>query len=123
MPEITDFTDSGTWILETTPQEATLQERHGQSVPYDPGDAEIRLAASDRELTACPVAFPQKDGCHFALFEGGDRRYRCQSVHSHYRQCGTDVDECDDLIECVVSLLQAQADHLAQERGDANQRR
>jgi hypothetical protein len=118
MPEITDFTDSGKSIHETT-----LQERYGQTVPYDLGDAEIRLAAPARELSACPVAFRQKNGCHFVLFTGGDRRYRCQFSHRNDQQHGTGVDEFDDLTQCVVSFLQAQADHLAQERGDVNQRR
>jgi hypothetical protein len=115
MPEITD---SGKSILETT-----LQERFGQAVPYDLGDAEIRLAAPARELSARPAAFRQNNGCHFVLFTGGRRRYRCQFFHRNDQQHGTGVDEFDDLTECVVSFLQAQADHLAQERGDVIQRR
>jgi hypothetical protein len=118
MPEIKDFTDSEKRILETT-----LQERYGQTGPYDLGDAEIRLAPSDRELSACPVAFRQKDGGNLVMFKAGDRRYRCQFFYRNYQQYGTGVHEHDDPTECVVSLLQAQADHLAQERGNVNKRR
>jgi hypothetical protein len=31
---------------------------------------------------------------------------------------GTGIKEYDDLAECAVGLLQAQADHVAEERGD-----
>jgi hypothetical protein len=40
-----------------------------------------------------------------------------------HRQFGTGVYEYDDLTECVVSLLQAQADHAAEERGDLPSKR
>ena len=33
---------------------------------------------------------------------------------------GTGVEEYDDLTECVVSLLQVQADHHASERSEGN---
>jgi len=46
------------------------------------------------------------------------RRYRCQFFYRGYQQYGTGVHEYDDLSECMVSLLQAQADHEARERGD-----
>ncbi len=118
MPEIKDFTDSEKWIIETT-----LKERYGNTVPYDLADAEIRLAPSDRELSACPVAYWQTGGCNFVLFKSGDRRYRCQFFYRNYQQFGTGVYEYDDLAECMVSLLQAQADHVARERGDVNKRR
>jgi len=118
MPEIKDFTDSEKWIVETT-----LRERYGHAVEYSLGDADIRLAPSDRELSVCPVVHWEVDGCHFVVFKAGDRRYRCQFFYRGYQQYGTGVYEYDDLTECVVSLLQAQADHAAQERGDIKKRR
>ena len=118
MPEIKDFTDSEKRIPATT-----RRERYGQAVSRDLGDAEIRLAPSDRKRPACPVAFWQKDGGNLALFKAGDRRYRCRFFYRNYQQDGTGVYEYDDLTECVVSMLQAQANHLAQERGDVNKRR
>jgi hypothetical protein len=118
MPEIKDATDSENWILETT-----RRERYGQTVPCDPRDAEILHAPSDRELSACPVALSPEDGCNFVLFNAGVRRYRCRFLYRNHQQSGTGVYEHDNLTECVVSLSQAQAGHLAQKRGDINKRR
>ncbi len=114
MPEIPDITDSEHWIIETT-----LTERYGRKVEIQLADAEIRLMPSDRELTSCPViVWEDLDGCHFIIFKTGSRKYRCQFFYRGYQQYGTGVHEYDDLTECVVSLLQAQADHSAKERGD-----
>ena len=118
MPEIKDFSDAEKWIVDTT-----LRERYGHPVEYQLGDAEIRLAPSDRELSACPVLYWQAEDCNFVIFKTGDRRYRSQFFYRGYQQYGTGVYEYDDLTECAVSLLQAQADHMAQERGDIKKRR
>ena len=114
MAEIPDITDSERWIVQTT-----LRERYGRDLETQMADAEIRLHPSDRELSACPVIVWQDDeGCHFVIFKTGDRRYRCQFFYRIHQQMGTGVNEYDDLSECAVSLLQAQADFVAQERGD-----
>jgi hypothetical protein len=113
MPEIPDITDSEHWIIETT-----LTERYGHKVETQMADAEIRLMPSDRELSSCPVIYWDQEGCHFIVFKTGRRKYRCQFFYRGYQQYGTGVHEYDDLTECVVSLLQAQADHSAREKGD-----
>ncbi len=114
MADIADITESERWIVQTT-----LKERYGRDVEIKLADAEIRLHPSDRELSSCPVIFWNDDeGCNFVIFKTGDRRYRCQFFYRVHQQMGTGVDEYDDLAECAVSLLQAQADHVAQERGD-----
>jgi hypothetical protein len=113
MPEIPDITDSEHWIIETT-----LQERYDHKVDIQLADAEIRLMPSDRELTACPVVYWNEQDCNFVLFKTGDHKYRCQFFYRGYQQYGTGVHEYDDLTECIVSLLQTQADHAAKERGD-----
>lgn len=106
MPRIDDFKEAELWTVETT-----LRERYGRAVPCDLADSDIRLRASDRELTTCPVVYWEDDGCHFVIMKTGDRRYRAQFFYRGYEQFGTGVDEYDDLAECAVSLLQAQADH------------
>ncbi len=58
-----------------------------------------------------------------AIFKTGERKYRCQFFFRVHQQYGTGVFEYDDLAECTVSLLQAQADHVAQERGDLDKKR
>ncbi|WP_089727110.1 hypothetical protein [Candidatus Thiosymbion oneisti] len=119
MAEIPDISDTERWILETT-----LKERYGRDLELQLADAEIRLHPSDRELTSCPVVFwHDSQGCNFVIFKTGDRNYCCQFFYRGYQQYGTGVNEYDDLSECVVSLLQAQADHAAQERGDIESRR
>ncbi len=111
---IADITDTEQWILQTT-----VRERYGRDVELQLADAEIRLHASDRELTLCPVVVWQADdACHFVIFKAGERRYRCQFFYKPYKQMGTGVDEYDDLAECAVALLQAQADYVAEQRGD-----
>jgi hypothetical protein len=113
MPEIPDITESEHWIIETT-----LTERYGTKVETQIADAEIRLRPSDRELSSCPVIYWNQEECNFIIFKTGSRKYRCQFFYRGYQQYGTGVDEYDDLTECIVSLLQAQADHAAKERGD-----
>lgn len=119
MTEIPEITDSEQWILGTT-----LKERYGDEPEVQLADAEVRLSPSDRELASCPVFhWCDKDGCSFVVFKTGDRRYRCQFFYRGYQQYGTGVPEYDDLSECVVSLLQVQADHAANERGDIGSER
>ena len=114
MAEIPDVAETEDWILKTT-----LKERYGREVEVQLADAEIRLSPSDRVLTSCPVIYwHDGEGCNFVIFKTGDRNYRCQFFYRGYQQYGTGVHEYDDLSECIVSLLQAQADYTAQERGD-----
>ncbi|MES9992503.1 MAG: hypothetical protein ABW098_11150 [Candidatus Thiodiazotropha sp.] len=113
MPEVPDITDSELWIVETT-----LRERYGKKVGTQIADAEIRLTPSDRDLSSCPVVYWDQDGCNFIIFKTGSREYRCQFFYRGFQQYGTGVDEYNDLTECIVSLLQAQADHAAREHGD-----
>lgn len=119
MAEIPDITETEHWILGIT-----LKERYGRDVEIQLADAEIRLSPSDRDLASCPVIYWRDDeGCNFVVFKTGDRKYRCQFFYRAYQQYGTGVHEYDDLSECIVSLLQAQADHAAEERGDLESKR
>jgi hypothetical protein len=113
MPEIPDITDNETWTIRTT-----LMERYPEEVELQMADAEIRLQASDRELSNCPVWYWQYNGCHFVIFKTGEKKYRSQFFYKPYRQYGTGVYEYTDITDCVVSLLQAQADHEAKEQGN-----
>jgi hypothetical protein len=113
MPEISDITDTELWGIKTT-----LKERYGHEVEIQLADAEIRLRPADRELSGCPVVYWQADGCNFVVFKAGDRTYRCQFYFRGYQQYGTGRHEYDDLAECIVDLLQTQADYTAKERGD-----
>lgn len=118
MSTIPDITETEDWIVRTT-----LKERYGSEIELQFADAEIRLSPADRELTSCPVILWETEGCHFVIFKSAERRYRCQFFYRGYQQYGTGVHEYDDLTECTVSLLQVQADHTAEERGNIEHQR
>ena len=113
MQDIPDISDSETWVIKTT-----LRERYNVEIELQIADSEIRLRPSDRHVTPCPVWYWEHENCHFVIFKTGDRNYRCQFFYRPYQQYGTGVHEYTDITECVVSLLQAQADYEAKERGD-----
>jgi hypothetical protein len=118
MASIPDFSETELWIVNTS-----LQERYDEPIETQIADSEIRLLPSDRDVTEVPVIFWQADGCNFIIFKTGDRKYRGQFFYRLYQQYGTGVHEYDDLTECIVSLLQTQADYTAKEQGDLPQKR
>ena len=114
MTSVPDITNTEQWVIKTT-----LRERYGRDWEFQLADADIRVHPADRELTSCPVIVWQSDdGCTFVIFKAGERKYRCQFFYKPYKQLGTGTDEYDDLAECAVAVLQAQADHVAEQRGD-----
>ena len=116
MSAIPDITETEERIVQTA-----LKKRYRRDLELQFADAEVRLNPADRELTICPVFVWEADGCHFVIFKTGERRYRCQFFYRGYQQYGTGIHEYDDLAECAVSLLQAQADHTATRRGDIDE--
>lgn len=106
--EIPDFTDAELWTLEQT-----LKERWGKDavIELHYADADVRLSPSDRETVECPVVTWSYNGCNYVIFKTGFKHYRCQFFYKGYQQYGTGVPEYDDMGDCVISLLQVQADH------------
>jgi len=113
MAEIPDISETELWVIKTT-----LKERYGRDMDLELADAEIRLRPADRHLSQCPVIYWNVDDCSFVVFKAGESTYRCQFFYRGYQQYGTGRYEYNDLAECVVDLLQTQADHEAKERGD-----
>lgn len=112
MRTIPDINDTEQWLIRTT-----LHERYGRDIDFQLADSEIRLATSDRELTICPTIYWQADdGCHFVIFKTGEANYRCQFFYQPYKQMSTGVRQYDNVAECAVALLQAQADFVVQQR-------
>jgi len=105
MNRISDFADSELWIIKST-----LQERYGETPDVQLAETELRLDLSRSELSPCPAAYWEVDGCHFIIAKSGDNRFRCQFFYRIHQMYGTGRDEYDDLAECVVTLLQVQAD-------------
>jgi hypothetical protein len=114
MSAIEDFTDSELWIIRTT-----LEERYGEKIEPQLADTELRLNPYATELTPCPAAYWEHNGCHFIVCKTGEPRYRCQFYYRVHEMFGTGTEEYDDLSECMVTLLQVQADHVASMR-DSN---
>jgi len=108
MSPIADFSENEMWIVQTT-----LAERYNEAVDVQLADSELRLNPCSSELTPCPVAYWEKDGCHFVVLKTGDHNYRSQFYYRVHQMFGTGIEEYDDLSECLVTLLQVQADHAA----------
>jgi len=113
MSAIEDYTDSELWIIKTS-----LEERYGESRDIQQADIELRLNPYATELTPCPAAYWEDAGCHFIVCKSGDSRYRCQFYYRVHQMYGTGVEEYDDLTECMVTLLQVQADYVANHKDD-----
>jgi hypothetical protein len=113
MQAIPDFTESELWTVQTT-----LTERYGSAPEIQLAESEMRLDPGKTELVPCPTVYWEANNCHFVVLKTGDRRYRCQFFYRIHQMYGTGVEEYDDLSECVVSLLQVQADHQATEQSE-----
>jgi hypothetical protein len=96
----------------------TLEERYGEALEPLLADTELRLNPYSSELTRCPAAYWEREGCHFVVLKIGDQQYRCQFYYHGHEMFGPDVEEFDDLSECMVTLLQVQADHDASNSQD-----
>jgi len=105
MGKIADLTESELRVIRDA-----VNERYGKDVELQLADSELRLSPSSRELTVCPTAFWREHGASFVIFKTGQNRFRCQFFYSVREQFGTSKEEYDDLSDCVVSLLQTQAD-------------
>jgi hypothetical protein len=110
MSGIPDFSDSELWIIKST-----LEERYGTSPEIQLAETEMRLNRGKTELVPCPTVYWEAGDCHFVVVKTGDRLYRCQFFYRIHQMYGTGVEEYDDLTECMVTLLQVQADHHAHE--------
>lgn len=101
-----DFSDTELWLIRST-----LKERYGAETPVEIADVELRVSPGARELTSCPAAYWEGHGAHFVIVKAGEERYRCQFYYRGYEMFGTGIDEYNDLGDCVISVLQVQADH------------
>lgn len=110
---IPDFTDNELWVIETT-----LRERYGAPMEIQLAESELRLDPHSAELTGCPTVYWRHEKCHFTVCKTDEHRYRAQFFYRLYQMYGTGVEEFDDVGECVVTLLQMQADHERQETGE-----
>ncbi len=80
MSAIEDLPESELWIIRTT-----LEERYSETIDPRLADTELRLNPYASELTVCPAAYWENDGCHFIVFKTGAPRYRCQFYYRVHR--------------------------------------
>lgn len=106
MAEIEDFTETELWIIRNA-----VNERYGKQVELQFADSELRLNPGSTTLTPCPTVVWQEHGSNMVLFKVGEGRYRNQFYYKGSQQFGTGKDEYTDLAECVITLLQVQADY------------
>ena len=104
--KIPDFTDTELWVIRQA-----VAERFRKEVEIQQADAELRLDPGDRELTLCPVVYWRDGKAQFVIFKTGAQAYRNQFFYSVREQYGTGRPEYTDIGECVLTLLQVQADH------------
>lgn len=109
---IADFSDSELKLVSHT-----LFERYGRIVALQAADAEIQLDAESEQLSTCPVLYWEERGAHFVVFKLEDTRYKAQFFYNETTQYGTGKESFDNLGDCVITLLQVQADHEQEMKG------
>lgn len=114
MISIPDFNDNELWIIRDT-----LKQRYREAVEPELAEIEMRLDPHSTELTVCPALVWKHDAASLIIVKTGEERYRAQFFYRVHQQYGTGVNEYSDLTECVVTLLQVQADHNAQQAEEA----
>jgi len=112
MSTIPDFNESELWTVQST-----LNERYGREMDVQLAETDVRLSLHTTDMVPCPTLYWQADdGCHFLVVKTGAERYRCQFFYRVHQMFGTGIDDYDNLTECVVTLLQMQADYAAKQR-------
>jgi hypothetical protein len=111
-----------TKIPDFTPRELNLikqclKERYGHEPPVEVAEAELMLDQLTQALDPCPTVTWQERDANFVVSKTGDNRFRCQFYYIESQQFGTGKDEYDNLGDCVVTLLQVQADHELSRKG------
>ena len=107
---IPDFSDTELWSVKTA-----LKERFGRDVEVELAETELRLNPHTSQLTSCPAIYWNWDDCNFIISKTGEDRYRSQFFYRLHQMFSTGIEEYDDITECVVTLLQVQADQAALE--------
>ena len=109
---IADFSDSELKLVSHT-----LFERYGRIVALQAADAEVQLDSESEQLSTCPVLYWEERGAHFVVFKLADTRYKAQFFYNETTQYGTGKESFDTLGDCVITLLQVQADHEQEMKG------
>lgn len=110
-----DFSDEELKLISDT-----LSERFGKPVETHLADIELPADDAGNEITPCPAIYWEENGCHFILAKTSDNKFVSQFFYDDQEQFVTEKPFYDDLQNCVMSLLQVQADHELKESGVLN---
>lgn len=104
--KIKDFSDTDIWTVQQT-----LDERWTKSkTEIQLAELEVRLRSADRELSICPALYWEHEESHFVIFKIGRSTYKTQFYYKGREQYGTAVPSFDNVLDCVVTVLQVHAD-------------
>ena len=104
--KIKDFSETDVWTVQQT-----LDERWGKGkIEAQLADVEIRLRPGDRELSTCPALFWEYKNSNFVIFKTGRSTYKTQFYYKGRDQYGTEVPSFDNILDCVVTVLQVHSD-------------
>lgn len=104
---INDFSTSDIKLIHDT-----LAERYGKPIETQRADIGLNTEKTDHELTACPAIYWEHEDCHFIIAKETDNTFFCQFFYSDSdEQYGTGKPSYDDLRDCIMALLQVQANH------------
>jgi len=95
----------------------TLKERYGRDIEVELADAEMRLNPALTEMTLCPIVYWEIDDCHFVVAKVDKYHFMNHFYYRLYQTYATEKRRFDDVLDCVVSLLRAQADYELKEQG------
>lgn len=104
--KIKDFSETDKWTVQQT-----LDERWGKGkTETQLADVEIRLRPGDRDLSTCPALFWEHENSNFVIFKIGRSTYKSQFYYKGRDQYGTAVPTFDNILDCIVTVLQVRAD-------------
>ena len=109
MPANPEIDGAERWVVESA-----LRERYGRRVATELADTELRVLPGDATLTACPTLYWEERGAAFVIVKVAEGRWRAMFFYPQdelEEQFGAGRTEYDDLLDCVTSVLRAQADH------------
>ena len=84
-----------------------LQKRYGHPVEMHRADIEF----GDAKAAEVPAVYWEHNGCHFIIARSEDNKFFSQFFYDDDDQYGTEKPFYEDIYECVMTLLQVQADH------------
>ncbi|MHB8742956.1 MAG: hypothetical protein ACYC9L_07485 [Sulfuricaulis sp.] len=104
--QIPDFTDNEHWVVRRT-----LKERYGKEIEPQLADIEVMLGSGIEGMAWCPALFWSAKGANFAILKTSRDHYRAYFYFHPEHQLGTGIDSYDEIGDCIVSVLQVEADY------------